>query len=59
MASRWLRTAWLLALTALAPAAALAFETVDTIPWPSSGAFPAYPGTTERPGLLRPGRRDE
>jgi hypothetical protein len=49
MASRWLRTAWLLALTTLAPAAALAFETVDTIPWPSSGAFPAYPGTTERP----------
>ena len=27
----------------LAPAVALAFETVDTIPWPSQGIFPAYP----------------
>jgi hypothetical protein len=39
MISRWLRAACLLAL---APAAALAFETVDTLPWPSSGRFPAY-----------------
>jgi hypothetical protein len=29
-------------LLALAPAAAFAFETVDTLPWPSSGTFGAY-----------------
>ena len=26
----------------LAPASALAFQSVDTIPWPTSGVFPAY-----------------
>jgi hypothetical protein len=31
-----------LAASLLAPAVALAFETVDTLPWPSSGRFPAY-----------------
>jgi hypothetical protein len=37
MISRWMRAA---ALIALAPAAALAFEAVDTIPYPSRGGFP-------------------
>jgi hypothetical protein len=41
MISRWMRAA---ALLALAPAAALAFEAVDTLPYPSRGGFPeAYP----------------
>jgi hypothetical protein len=31
-----------LAASLLAPAVALAFETVDTLPWPSAGRFPAY-----------------
>jgi hypothetical protein len=31
-----------LAASVLAPAVALAFETVDTLPWPSAGRFPAY-----------------
>jgi hypothetical protein len=43
MTSRWMRSAGLAALLALAPAAK-AFETVDTLPWPSAGRFPAYPG---------------
>lgn len=38
----------LLALTA-APGAAFAFLTVDTLPWPSRGAFPAYPPDEVRP----------
>ncbi len=33
----------------LAPAVALAFQTVDTLPWPSTGAFPAYPRDETRP----------
>lgn len=33
----------------LTPAAALAFETVDSLPWPSGGAFPAYPREETRP----------
>jgi len=37
MISRWMRAAGALAL---APAMALAFEAVDTIPYPSRGAFP-------------------
>lgn len=37
MISRWMRAA---ASLALAPAAALAFETVDTLPYPSRGGFP-------------------
>jgi hypothetical protein len=31
-----------LAASLLSPAVALAFETVDTLPWPSTGRFPAY-----------------
>lgn len=46
MISRWMRAA---ALLALAPAAALAFEAVDIIPFPSFGAFPAYPRETAGP----------
>lgn len=38
----------LLAALLLAPCAALPFETVDTLPWPSTGRFPAYPA--ERAG---------
>jgi len=38
MISRWMRAIGLLALAA--PAAALAFEAVDTIPYPSRGGFP-------------------
>jgi hypothetical protein len=37
------------AATLLAPAVALAFETVDTLPWPSSGRFPAYARDELRP----------
>lgn len=33
----------------MAPAAALAFETVDGLPWPSGGRFPAYPPEEARP----------
>ena len=33
----------LLAAFLLAPSPALAFETVDSLPWPSDGRFPAYP----------------
>ena len=31
------------------PTAVLAFEAVDTLPWPSRGAFPAYPREDDRP----------
>ena len=45
MTSRWMRSAGLLGALALGPATALAFETVDTLPWPSAGLFfPAYAG---------------
>jgi hypothetical protein len=37
MSLRWIRA---IALAALAPAAALAFETIETIPYPSRGGFP-------------------
>src|SRR5262245_17383884 len=47
MVSRWLRAACLLGFAA--PVAAFAFETVDTIPWPSAGAFLAYPAEAVRP----------
>lgn len=40
MISRWIAVG----LLALAPAAALAFETVDTLPFPSSGTFPGWAG---------------
>ena len=50
----------LLASALLAPAVVLAFETVDTLPWPSDGRFPAYPADEARPtdlwvhgGLMR------
>lgn len=53
----WMRAAWLLALT---PAAALAFDAVDMLPFPSFGGFPAYPrevpGPTEiwaQAGVMR------
>jgi len=50
---RCVRTAGLVALLALGPSTALAFETVDTILWPSYGAFPAYAGDEPRPWGLR------
>jgi hypothetical protein len=46
MVPRWMRAAGALAL---APAAALAFDAVDTIPFPSRGAFLAYPAEPSRP----------
>jgi hypothetical protein len=36
-------------LVAVAPTPALAFLTVDTLPWPSRGGFPAYPADEVRP----------
>jgi len=53
MTSRRVRVAGLLALLALGPSPALAFETVDTMLWPSSGAFPAYAADEIRPWGLR------
>ena len=47
MLSRRIRVAILLFV--LAPATALAFETVDRLPFPSEGRFPAWPGDPERP----------
>jgi hypothetical protein len=50
MISRWIRAAALPAVLALGPAPALAFETVDVLPWPSAGAFyPGYVGDPVRP----------
>jgi hypothetical protein len=49
MISRWIRAAALPAALALAPVPALAFETVDTMLWPSSGRFPAYGADPARP----------
>lgn len=43
--------AFLLALIA-APGTAFAFLTVDTLPWPSRGAFPAYPPDEVRPTTI-------
>jgi hypothetical protein len=40
--------AFLLSLAAVSPVAP-AFEAIDTIPWPSSGTFPAYPREDDRP----------
>ena len=45
MISRWIRAAGLLALV---PASALAFDTVDALPWPSAGRF-GFPGDPIRP----------
>jgi len=53
MTLRCVRTAGLVALLALGSSTALAFETVDTILWPSYGAFPAYAGDEPRPWGLR------
>jgi hypothetical protein len=39
----------LLLFLAAVPTAVLAFEAVDTLPWPSRGAFPAYPREDDRP----------
>jgi hypothetical protein len=47
-----MRRPYLLASTVaflLAPLSALAFETVDTMPWASGGRFPAYPPEEIRP----------
>jgi hypothetical protein len=47
-----MRRPYLLAFTVaflLAPLSALAFETVDTMPWASGGRFPAYPPDEIRP----------
>ena len=45
MHSRWIRAAGVLAVSAaFASAPAHAFDTVDTLPWPSAGRFLAYPG---------------
>jgi len=47
-------------LAAAAPEVARAFETVDTLPWPSRGRFPAYPadptyptGLSAQAGVMR------
>jgi Putative beta-barrel porin 2 len=57
MTSRCIRAAGLAALLTLGlafePPLALAFTSVDTMLWPSSGAFPAYPGIDPRPWSLR------
>jgi len=39
-------------LLAAVPVAAPAFEAIDSLPYPSSGAFPAYPAEAGRPGRL-------
>lgn len=50
MTSRCMRSAALLVLLVLGPAGALAFDTVDALPWPSAGAFyPGYVGDPVRP----------
>lgn len=50
MISRWIRVAAVPVAFALGPATTLAFETVDTLRWPSAGAFaPAYVGDPLRP----------
>jgi len=50
MISRWIRAAAVPAVLALGPATALAFETVDTLRWPSAGLFaPTYTGDPVAP----------
>lgn len=50
MTSRCIRAAGLLALLTLGPVPALAFQTVDALPWPSAGLFaPGYVGEDVRP----------
>lgn len=61
MKFRWMRALRLLAaVLAMAPTAALAFETVDGIPWPTRGHFAGYPAEAVHPwglwlqgGLMR------
>src|SRR5688500_10405624 len=53
MISRWIRAAALPAALALGPATTLAFETVDTLRWPSAGLFaPTYLGDPLMPWSL-------
>ena len=49
MSLRWTYTAAAVLGLGLAPAAALAFETVEGLPFPSLGVFPAWTGDTPRP----------
>ena len=51
MTSSRMRAAALLGLLALGPATALAFDTVDALPWPSAGAslIPATSASPVRP----------
>jgi hypothetical protein len=49
MISRWKLAVAALAALALAPAAALGFETIDGLPYPSAGAFPAYAAESGSP----------
>jgi Putative beta-barrel porin 2 len=49
MISRWIHAA---VVFALAPAAALAFNTVDTLRYPSEGRFPAWPADPARPWTI-------
>lgn len=50
MSLRWMRAAAV--LFGLAPAAALAFETVDRLPFPSLGTFPAWGADPIRPWAI-------
>ena len=52
MISRCIRAVAMLASLGFA-SGALAFASVDTMLWPSSGAFPAYPGPELRPWSLK------
>jgi hypothetical protein len=46
MISRWMRA---LAVLAMAPTVAFAFETVESLPWPSAGGFSGYPADPVHP----------
>jgi hypothetical protein len=46
MSFRWMRA---LVLLAMAPTAALAFETIDSLPWPTRGHFAGYPAEAVHP----------
>lgn len=48
MSFRWMRAA-LAAVLAMGPAAALGFETIDGLPWPTGGHFPGYPAEPVHP----------
>jgi hypothetical protein len=50
MTDRWIRATGLAAVLALGPATAVAFDTIDALPWPSAGRFyPGYVGDPVRP----------